>query len=116
MTALKGANAALMFFLELGSLIGLGYWGFTLDAGWVLRILAGLGAPALFATLWGLFAAGGGQNAKFALHGLARAAFEIAWFGAGAAALYAAGAITWATVFAIAYVVNAVLRLVWNQV
>jgi hypothetical protein len=109
-------NLALMFFLELGNLIALGYWGFTLDTGLALRILAGLGAPAVFATLWGLFAAGGGKNATYALHGVARAAFEVVWFGAGAGALFAAGSITWAIVFAIAYVVNAALRLVWNQV
>ena len=113
---MKNLNLALMFFLELGNLIALGYWGFTLGTGLALRIVAGIGVPALFATLWGLFAAGGGQNARFALHGVARAAFEIVWFGGGAVALVAAGAITWAVVFAIAYVVNAALRLVWNQV
>ncbi|WP_067178664.1 YrdB family protein [Microtetraspora niveoalba] len=114
LTAAKGTNLALMFFLELGVLVSVGYWGFTLGAPLAVRILAGLGAPAVFATLWGLFAAANG--ARFKLHGPARAAFEIAWFGGGAAALVASGLVTGGAVFAALYVVNAVLRLVWHQV
>ncbi|MCC5575951.1 YrdB family protein [Microtetraspora sp. AC03309] len=114
LTVAKGANLALMFFLELGVLIAVGYWGFTLGAPLGLRILVGLGAPAVFATLWGLFAAANG--ARFPLHGLARAAFEIAWFGGGAVALVASGVATGGAVFAVLYAVNAVLRLVWDQV
>ncbi|MFF4773601.1 YrdB family protein [Microtetraspora fusca] len=114
MLTVTKANLALMFFLELGVLVSVGYWGFTLAAPLAVRILAGLGAPVVFATLWGLFAAANG--ARFKLHGLARAAFEIAWFGGGAAALVASGLVTGGTVFAILYVVNGVLRLVWDQV
>ncbi|GLW97872.1 YrdB family protein [Microtetraspora sp. NBRC 16547] len=114
LTVAKGTNLALMFFLELGVLISVGYWGFTLAAPLVVRILAGLGGPALFATLWGLFAAANG--ARFPLRGLARAAFEIAWFGGGAAALVASGLVTSGVVFAALYIVNGILRLVWHQV
>ncbi|MCK2219962.1 YrdB family protein [Actinomadura sp. ATCC 31491] len=113
---MKHANMALMFFLELGVLAAVGYWGFTLSANWGVKLLAGLGGPALFALVWALFAAGGGANATFPLTGLARAALEIAWFGGGALALYAAGAITPAVVLAGLFILNAVLRLVWKQV
>ncbi|MFE2613829.1 YrdB family protein [Micromonospora chalcea] len=44
-----------IFLLELALLGSAGYWGFTLDAGWPLRLLAGLGAPLLIAVVWGLF-------------------------------------------------------------
>ncbi len=114
MQVAKGANLALTFLLELGVLFAAGRWGFTLDAGAVLRILAGLGAPAALATLWGLFMAGG--KAPFQFHGLARAVFEIVWFGIGAGALAASGLVTAGAVFYALYVINAVLRLVWHQV
>lgn len=115
LTIAKGANLAVMFFLELGVLAAVGYWGFTLDSNWAVRILAGLGAPVAMGTLWGLFAAGGGENATYALHGLARGAFEIAWFGTAALALYASAALTPALIFFGVYTVNAILRLTWKQ-
>ncbi|MCX4097825.1 YrdB family protein [Nocardia sp. alder85J] len=116
LTVAKGANAALMFFLELGALGSVVYWGFTVSPNWVLKIVAGLGVPVVMAVLWALFAAGGGANATFPLHGIVRALFEIAWFGGAALALYSAAALTPALIFATVYVVNAVLRLIWNQV
>ncbi|MEU6999311.1 YrdB family protein [Nonomuraea sp. NPDC046570] len=110
----KGANLALMFFLELGVLASAAYWGFTLNAGLVLRIVAGLGAPAVFIAVWALFGAANG--ATFPLTGFARAALEIVWFGGGAALLYAAGAATPAAIFAATFIVNAIMRIVWKQV
>ncbi|MEU7861814.1 YrdB family protein [Nonomuraea sp. NPDC049141] len=112
----KGANAALMFFLELGVLASVGYWGFTVSPNWAIKLLAGLGGPALFIAAWALFGAGGGANATFPLTGLARAALEILWFGGGALALYAAGLVTPAAVFAALFIINAVLRIIWKQV
>ncbi|MBB6344496.1 YrdB family protein [Nonomuraea muscovyensis] len=112
----KGANMALMFVLELSVLASAGYWGFTVSPHWAIKLLAGLGAPALFVAAWALFGAGGGANAVFPLTGLARAALEIVWFGGGALALYAAGSAFPAAVLAVAFVVNAVLRIVWKQV
>ncbi|WP_214322002.1 YrdB family protein [Nonomuraea sediminis] len=116
LATIKGANAILMFFLELGVLISAGYWGFTVSSNWVIKIVAGIGAPALLAVLWGLFAAGGGENATYPLTGIVRALFEIAWFGSGALALYASISLTPALIFAAVFAVNAVLRLVWKQV
>ncbi|MEW9531591.1 YrdB family protein [Microbispora sp. NPDC049125] len=114
LTAAKGSVAALMFFLELGVLISVARWGFTRDSGLVVRILLGVGGPVVLATLWGLFAAGG--RARHQLHGVARAAFETAWFGCGAAALAASGLVTAGVVFAFLYLADAALRLLWNQV
>ncbi|MEQ4724963.1 YrdB family protein [Nonomuraea sp. B19D2] len=112
----KHANAALMFFLELGVLASVGYWGFTVSDLWMIKLLAGLGGPALFIAVWALFGAGGGANAVFPLTGLARAALEILCFGGGAAALYASGLVTPAAVFFALFVLNAVLRIIWKQV
>ncbi|MFI7613927.1 YrdB family protein [Nonomuraea terrae] len=115
-TLAKNANALLMFLLELGVLASVAYWGFTVSPHWGVKLLAGLGGPALFVAAWALFGAGGGANATFPLTGLARAALEIVWFGGGALALYASGLVTSAAVFAALFVVNAVLRIFWNEV
>ncbi|MFB7594892.1 YrdB family protein [Streptomyces sp. NPDC056160] len=50
------ANEILAFLLELGALATLTWWGFTTGHG-AMRILLGLGTPALAITLWALFAA-----------------------------------------------------------
>src|ERR1044072_6774531 len=70
----KGANLALMFFLELGVLVSVGYWGFTVSPNWAIKLLAGLGGMALFIGAWALFGAGGGANATFPLTRLATVA------------------------------------------
>ncbi|GAA2097202.1 hypothetical protein GCM10009759_27140 [Kitasatospora saccharophila] len=49
---------------------------------WV-RLAAAVGAVAVLAVLWGRFAA---PTADRPVHGAARAAFELCWFGTGAAA------------------------------
>ncbi|GAA3812532.1 YrdB family protein [Sphaerisporangium flaviroseum] len=112
-TLAKGANAALMFILELGVYLAVGYWGFTLSPNWAIKLLLGIGGPVLFAVVWGVF---GSPKAAIPLHGLARAALEIVWFGSGIAAAAAAGLVTTSVVFAVLFVVNAVLRIAWNQV
>ncbi|WP_327086388.1 YrdB family protein [Nonomuraea sp. NBC_01738] len=115
LTIAKGANMGLMFLLELGVLFAAGYWGFTLNAGWLIKVVAGLGAPAVFIAVWALFGAGGGVNATFPATGIWRALLEIVWFGGGATLLYAAGLATPAAVFGALFVLNAVLRLIWKQ-
>ncbi|MFC3981664.1 YrdB family protein [Streptosporangium jomthongense] len=109
----KNVNLLVMFLLELGVLGSTAYWGFTVGSNWPLRLLLGLGAPALFVAVWAVFGAANG--AMIPLTGFARVALEVLWFGGGAAALVMAGRVAPGVVFAAVYVVNAVLRLVWNQ-
>ncbi|MFD2765492.1 YrdB family protein [Micromonospora eburnea] len=52
---MKGVLLALALLLELALIVAAGWWGFTLDVGWPVRLLAGLGAPLLIAVVWGLF-------------------------------------------------------------
>jgi hypothetical protein len=47
---------AIRFLCELGLLVGLAYWGFTVGEGATAWLL-GLGAPAVTAVVWGLFVA-----------------------------------------------------------
>ncbi|MEV5409423.1 YrdB family protein [Thermopolyspora sp. NPDC052614] len=107
----KGANLGLMFLLEIAVYLAVGRWGFTLAAALPVKLLAGLGGPLLFATVWGLLAA---PKARVRLRGLARAGLEIAWFGGGAVALIAAGSPAAAAVFTALYLVNAALRITWH--
>ncbi|WP_229404768.1 YrdB family protein [Micromonospora sp. NBRC 110038] len=79
---------ALIFLLELAVLVAGGWWGFTLDAGWAARIAAGIGAPVLLATAWGVF---GAQKAAVPLPGPAKLAFQAAWFVTGGLLLLLAG-------------------------
>ena len=86
---IRGANLGIAFLLELAVLFAVGYWGFRLSLGMPLRLVAGLAPPLLMAVLWGLLAA---PRASFPLHAVADVAFQIAWFGVGALAFWAAGA------------------------
>jgi hypothetical protein len=55
-SGLRGVVLTVRFLCELGMLIGLVYWGFTVGDGaaaWVL----GIGAPAIVALIWGTFIA-----------------------------------------------------------
>ncbi|MBB5628822.1 YrdB family protein [Sphaerisporangium krabiense] len=103
----------LMFVLELAVYLAVGYWGFTLGVAWPVGILVGLGAPVMFAVVWGLL---GSPKARVPLRGPSRAVLEVLWFGGGVAAAAAAGLTTASLVFAAAFAVNAALRVAWAQV
>ncbi|MEV4376491.1 YrdB family protein [Streptosporangium sp. NPDC049644] len=109
----RNANLLVMFLLELGVLASVGYWGFVTGSNWPVKLLLGLGGPALFVAAWAIFGAANG--AMIPLTGLARAVLEVLWFGGGAAALVMAGRVVPGIAFATVFVVNAALRLIWNQ-
>ncbi|PRX46087.1 uncharacterized protein DUF2568 [Prauserella shujinwangii] len=102
-TGARWANDILAFLLELAALGALAYWGFTLGAPVAVRIAAGAGAPALAATVWGLFAA---PRARFPLPTAGVLAVKALVFGAATIALFAAGAPVLAVVFAVLVVAN----------
>jgi hypothetical protein len=106
MQALRVVNLTVAFLLELAVLIALCYWGFQLSG--AVRFVAGLGAPILFAVLWGLFAA---PKASVPLHGVANATFQITWFACGAAALVLADLPAAGIALAVVYAVNSVSLL-----
>ena len=100
------ANLALRFALELAVLAAVGYWGFTASPHLPLRLLVGLGGPLVMAAAWGTFAS---PKASVPLRGAARAAFEVVWFGLGAAALAGAGHVVLAVVLFALHVANTLL-------
>lgn len=106
MAAVRVVNLGVAFLLELAVLVALCYWGFSLSG--PVQFVAGAGTPVLFAVLWGVFAA---PKASRPLHGGANAAFQIAWFACGAAALVLADAVVAGVVLAVVYAVNSVCLL-----
>jgi hypothetical protein len=111
MIALQYANLVVRFLLELFVLASLGYWGFQ-SKGLLGKIGLGIGAPLLAAVVWASF---GSPNASVPLVGWQHLLLELAVFGSGAIALYAAGHRTLAGIFTLALVINRVLMAVWNQ-
>lgn len=86
MKAIHLLNLGLRFGLELCLLAAFAYWGFRLDAGWLLRVVAAIGAPLLAAAVWGTFVA---PKATRLLPEPWRFGLELLLFGLGAAALAA---------------------------
>ncbi|MEV7414967.1 YrdB family protein [Streptomyces sp. NPDC089919] len=105
-TPLHVVNEGLAFFMELAGLALLAWWGWSTGGNTVLRILLAVGAPALAATVWGLFAA---PKATFAVPLAAVLLVKALFFGSATAALYALGRTQPALVFALVAVTNTTL-------
>ena len=110
MAILQVINLGIRFLLELCLLAALGYWGFRLDHGWLIRIAAGLGAPLLAAVVWGTFVA---PKAARLLADPWRFGLEIGLFGLGAGALYLAERPFLAAILFISFLINRILMMVW---
>jgi hypothetical protein len=110
--AVKAANLALRFILELAALAALGYWGATGPAPAPARVLLGVGAPAAAAVFWGAFVA---PRARVVLPTAVRMVLGLAVFGSAAAALAARGHGRLATGLGAAAAANTLLMLAWRQ-
>jgi len=109
---LKALNLALRFGVELASLAALAYWGWHDSESTVVKVLLAIGAPVVWAVLWGLFAS---PKAPVELHPGARLAFEVAAFGAAVIALASAGKPGLALLLAGLCTVNRIMIGVWHQ-
>ncbi|MER6301392.1 YrdB family protein [Kitasatospora sp. NPDC001539] len=103
-TPLTAANAGLAFGLELALIAALCAWGFETGPDLAARLLLGIGAPALAATVWGLFLAAGGP--RFRLPLAAEIALKPLVLLAGALALHATGRTALAVVYAVLVLVS----------
>lgn len=88
MEGLKAINLGLRFLLEIMVLVILGYWGFHVSQGTMIKLLLGIGTPLLAAVIWGLF---GAPKAPYVLDGFSFLLLEIVIFGLPAAALFFIG-------------------------
>lgn len=112
LTALKNANLALAFFLELGVLAALGYWGFYTGQGTLAKIGLGIGTPAVAVVVWALF---GAPQAAWRLQGPWFLILRVVFFGSAALALFVAAQRTLGAIFALVFVVNLALIYTWAQ-
>ncbi len=80
---MRAANDALRFFLELGMLAAVAYWGWW-EAHGVLRWLLAFAAPALVIAVWGRFMA---PKSSRRVRDPWRLVLEILLFGSAVAAL-----------------------------
>lgn len=112
MEAIKGANLALRFLLELCALVALGYWGVHTGDGLLLKLGLALGALLLFAVAWGTFAA---LKAPVHLPRLVKAALGLVFLEIAAVALAIAGQPILAAIFGVIVLINALLLAAWKQ-
>lgn len=110
--ALKVANLAAAFILELCALGALAYWGFNATDDMLIRLILGVGAPLIMIVIWGIYLA---PRSSRRLKEPALSVVKLIVFGLAGAALAAAGQTTAAAVFLAAAVVNLVLAAVWQQ-
>ncbi|HEY7094730.1 MAG TPA: YrdB family protein [Ktedonobacterales bacterium] len=112
MNALKMANLALAFLLELCALAAFAWWGYQTGQGTLAKIALAVGAPLVVAVFWGLFVA---PRAVFTLSPLWRSLLALVVFGAAAVALTATGQTALGLIFLVAAVLNRLLLFVWKQ-
>ena len=109
--ALKAANLAVKFVLEVAAVAAFAHWGATVAGGAVSVVIA-IGAPLLAAVMWGILAA---PRSTRRLSPATRVPFELGVLGLAALALLAAGSLLAATVFASVVIVNAALLTTLRQ-
>jgi Protein of unknown function (DUF2568) len=108
----KNANLALAFLLELGALAALVYWGFSTGSNIPMKIVLGIGAPAVAILVWVLF---GAPRSARRLQGIWYWLLRIVYDVVGAAALYLANHHKLGAIFALVAALNCVLGYVWKQ-
>ena len=112
MAILKGINLTLSFLLELVALVIFGVWGFTIGETTLVKILLGVGAPALMIVFWGvLMAPKSTRRLRDPWHLL----FEIVIFGAAGLALLSIGRNDLALVWGVVVVINIMLSFLLGQ-
>jgi hypothetical protein len=100
------------FLLELSALAALGYWGFRVGDGTVMKIVLGIGAPLIVAVVWGAFIA---PRAAVSVPSAVRLGLEVLLFGTAVAALIAADRNAWGWLLAAVYSVDKVLLLLLER-
>ena len=112
MSPAKVANLGLRFALELCTLAALGYWGFRTGSGPLMKLVLGLGAPVVAATVWGFFIA---PKARVPVPLAAWLILQALVFGAAAAGLAATGHARLTFGFLVVVLVNGALMAVWRE-
>lgn len=112
MSVMKFVNLALRFLLELAAVAALTYWGFKTGGGTLTKFLLGIGVPALFIGIWGIFVS---PRATVSLPGPAKFVLGLILLELAAFALAAAGQPILAMAFGAVVLINAALIAIWRQ-
>jgi len=112
MPIIKSANLALRFLLELCALGALGYWGYQIGSGLLLKIGLAIGVPLLAAVVWGAFIA---PKASVPVPVWLWLVLQALIFGLAAAGLVATGHRTMAVAFVLTVGINGALLYLWQQ-
>lgn len=110
--ALKNANLALAFLLELGVLAALVYWGWAAGPNLFAKIGLSAGAAAAAIVVWAVF---GAPRSSRRLQGSGYWLLRISFDAAGALALYTAGQRIAGVIFALVAIFNCAVAIVWKQ-
>lgn len=108
----KMINLLVRFLLELCILAIFGYWGFKTGGSTFMKFLLGLGAPILFAVVWGTFLA---PKSPMRLHEPWLFLLELVVFGLTCWALYSTGKVDLTVAFGGIYILNKILMVIWRQ-
>ena len=108
----KQANLVLALLLELGVLAALAYWGFATGSTIPLKIVLGIGAPAVAMIVWAIW---GAPRSERRLQEIWYWLLRIVFDAAGAGALYVVGQHLLGTIFALVAALNCILGYAWKQ-
>ena len=105
-------NLGVRFLLELALVGSLAWWGLSLNGPLLVRIVVGVGAPALALVVWGRWIA---PRARGRLQDPLRFGIETVLWIAGAGALAQVWSVAWAVAFLVLALVTAVLVRIWPE-
>ncbi len=109
---LKVLNLSIRFILEVMALVSLGYWGFKINAGSVLKMSLGIGIPLITATIWGVF---GSPKAIWKVSNISKWILLFTIYILSTLALFTSGKKHLAIAFIVCAVINSFFMYIWDQ-
>ncbi len=109
--ALKGANLALAFLLEVVTLIAFAFWGWTVGSNGAIRLLLVIAVPVIAAVVWGAFLS---PKPEIQLPDVIVALAQVGFFALAVLALWASGHHVASLVTAAVLALNRLLLTVWG--
>lgn len=112
MSILKGLNLTVAFLAELVALAIFAAWGFTIGETTLVKLLLGIGAPALMIVFWAVYMA---PRSARRLQDPWHLLFEIVIYGAALLALLSLGRTDLALVWGVVIAIHTLLSFLLGQ-
>ena len=109
MNIIKQINQLLVFLVELGMLVSLGYAGFHMGKSILIKYVLAIALPLIAAIIWGIWEA---PRSQYRLHQPFRSLLALLLFLSAAFLLYRTGKSGIASIFGIAAIITHLLALV----